>query len=162
MDFRKMLSIVNEGSLDKKPAKKKKVKKTKTLKDWVEHVENHLVEQSNKKVDEVLQTQTPIPVVGKAGDKTSAQAGFLHIDDTSPAGKAMSDALGKLAKDKKAQIVMPTAQQPQQTQQQNQQQTQQKPGMQPVQQIVKDDIEDTQTLHAFKKYIPQLAKLLKK
>lgn len=160
MDFRKMLSIVNENSLDKKPVKKKKVKKTKTLKDWVEQVENHLVEQSNKKVDEVLQTQTPIPVVGKAGDKTSTQAGFLHIDDTSPAGKAMSDALGKLAKDKKAQIVMPTTQQPQQTQQT--QQTQQKPGMQPVQQIVKDDIDDNQNLHKLNKYIPQLAKLLKR
>lgn len=52
----------------------------------------------------------PIPVVGKEGDKTSSDVGFLHVDDTSPAGKALTQALGNLAKDKKAQIVVPTKQ----------------------------------------------------
>lgn len=52
----------------------------------------------------------PIPVVGKEGDKTGSDVGFLHVDDTSPAGKALTQALGNLAKDKKAQIVVPTKQ----------------------------------------------------
>lgn len=61
-----------------------------------------------KKLDE--NRNMPIPVVGKEGEKTGSEVGFLHVDDTSPAGKALKQALGDLAKDKKAQIVVPTKQ----------------------------------------------------
>jgi hypothetical protein len=61
--------------------------------------------------------QKPIPVVGKQGDTQSTGAGFLNINDTSPAGQAMQKALTDLAAQGKAQIVVPTqpGQQPQAT-----------------------------------------------
>jgi hypothetical protein len=64
--------------------------------------------QHFKKLDE--NRNMPIPVVGKEGENTSSEVGFLNVDDTSPAGKALTQALGNLAKDKKAQIVVPTKQ----------------------------------------------------
>ena len=102
MDFREILLKMAE----------KKEKEVVT-----ESVKTEKVVPSLKEVFESLQTKMPIPVVGKEGDKASTQAGFVHIDDTSPAGKAMSDALGKLAQQKKAQIVVPVqAQKPAQQQ----------------------------------------------
>jgi hypothetical protein len=50
----------------------------------------------------------PIPVVGKQGDTQQTGAGFLNINDTSPAGQAMQKALTDLAGQGKAQIVVPT------------------------------------------------------
>ena len=52
--------------------------------------------------------QKPMPVVGKQGDTQKTGAGFLNITDTSPTGQAMQKALGDLAAQGKAQIVMPT------------------------------------------------------
>jgi hypothetical protein len=87
----------------KKPKKEVgKVSKKHSLKEYFDSLDSALNE---------MQTQQPIPVVSKQGATQSTGAGFIHIDDTSPAGKAMSDALGKLAQQKKAQIVVPTAQQ---------------------------------------------------
>jgi len=68
----------------------------------------HSLKEYIEKIDEMM-TQQPIPVVGKEGDSQSTGAGFLHIDDNSPAGQAMKDAIGKMAQQKKAQIVMPTS-----------------------------------------------------
>ncbi len=86
------------------------------------------VKKSLKDYISEMSTQTPIPVVGKEGDKTSTQAGFIHIDDTSPAGKAMGKALADLAKQKKAQIVVPNTSASSTTQQQ-------KPVTTPVQSV---------------------------
>ena len=78
------------------------------LKPWdKEKTRKHSLKEYFDKVDEMM-TQQPIPVVGKQGDTQSTGAGFLNIDDSSPAGQAMKDAIGKLAQQKKAQIVMPT------------------------------------------------------
>jgi len=74
-----------------------KATKTNKLKEYIE------------KVDEMM-TQQPIPVVGKQGQTQSTSTGFLNIDDSSPAGQAMKDAFGKLAQQKKAQIVVPANQ----------------------------------------------------
>jgi hypothetical protein len=70
-----------------------------------------------KDVFENMAMQKPIPVVGKQGDTQSTGAGFLNINDTSPAGQAMQKALTDLAAQGKAQIVVPTqpGQQPQAT-----------------------------------------------
>ncbi len=72
---------------------------------------------SLKDVFENMAMQKPIPVVGKQGDTQSTGAGFLNINDTSPAGQAMQKALTDLAAQGKAQIVVPTqpGQQPQAT-----------------------------------------------
>ena len=70
----------------------------------------HSLKEYFEQVNEMM-TQQPIPVVGKQGQTQSTGAGFLNIDDNSPAGQAMKDAIGKLAQQKKAQIVVPTAQQ---------------------------------------------------
>lgn len=72
--------------------------------------QKHKLKEYFDQLDEMM-TQQPIPVVGKQGDTQSTGAGFLNITDNSPAGQAMKDALGKLAQQKKAQIVVPTAQQ---------------------------------------------------
>lgn len=61
-----------------------------------------------KDVFENMAMQKPIPVVGKQGDTQSTGAGFLNINDTSPAGQAMQKALTDLAAQGKAQIVVPT------------------------------------------------------
>jgi len=59
--------------------------------------------------------QKPMPVVGKQGDTQKTGTGFLNITDPSPTGQAMQKALGDLAAQGKAQIVMPAASgQPQQ------------------------------------------------
>jgi hypothetical protein len=63
---------------------------------------------SLKDVFENMAMQKPIPVVGKEGDTQQTGAGFLNINDTSPAGQAMQKALTDLAGQGKAQIVMPT------------------------------------------------------
>jgi hypothetical protein len=63
---------------------------------------------SLKDVFENMAMQKPIPVVGKQGDTQSTGAGFLNINDTSPAGQAMQKALTDLAAQGKAQIVVPT------------------------------------------------------
>ena len=63
---------------------------------------------SFKDVFENMAAQKPIPVVGKQGDTQSTGAGFLNINDTSPAGQAMQKALTDLAGQGKAQIVVPT------------------------------------------------------
>ena len=68
-----------------------------------------------KDVFENMAMQKPIPVVGKQGDTQSTGAGFLNINDTSPAGQAMQKALTDLAAQGKAQIVMPTQPGQQQT-----------------------------------------------
>ena len=70
-------------------------------------VTKHSLKEYIELLDEMM-TQQPIPVVGKQGDTQSTGAGFLNIDDDSPAGQAMKDAIGKMAQQKKAQIVMPT------------------------------------------------------
>ena len=85
------------GNVPKDSKALKKLPKTKhSLKEYVENI------------DEMM-SQMPIPVVGKQGSTQSTGAGFLNIDDSSPAGQAMKDAIGKLAQQKKAQIVVPTA-----------------------------------------------------
>jgi hypothetical protein len=61
-----------------------------------------------KDMFENIAMQKPIPVVGKQGDTQHTGAGFLNINDTSPAGQAMQKALTDLAGQGKAQIVMPT------------------------------------------------------
>jgi hypothetical protein len=76
----------------------------------------HSLKEYFDKIDEMM-NQQPIPVIGKQGDTQSTGAGFLNIDDSSPAGQAMKDAIGKLAQQKKAQIVMPTGTQQSGTQQ---------------------------------------------
>ena len=63
---------------------------------------------SLKDMFENIAMQKPIPVVGKQGDTQHTGAGFLNINDTSPAGQAMQKALTDLAGQGKAQIVMPT------------------------------------------------------
>jgi hypothetical protein len=83
--------------------------------------------RSLKDVFENMAMQKPIPVVGKQGDTQQTGAGFLNINDTSPAGQAMQKALTDLAAQGKAQIVVPTK-----PGQPNQQQTQQK-SLQPMQ-----------------------------
>jgi len=87
-----------------------------------------------------MMAQQAIPVVGKQGDTQQTGAGFLHIDDNSPAGQAMKDAISKLAQQKKAQIVVPTQQQ--------------KPG-QPVQQgqqtMSEDDMDEATGDYSAKK-----------
>ena len=70
----------------------------------------HSLKEYFDRIDEMM-TQQPIPVVGKQGATQQTGAGFLNIDDNSPAGQAMKDAIGKLAQQKKAQIVVPTQQQ---------------------------------------------------
>jgi len=70
----------------------------------------HSLKEYFDRIDEMM-TQQPIPVISKQGQTQSTGAGFLNIDDNSPAGQAMKDAIGKMAQQKKAQIVMPTAQQ---------------------------------------------------
>ena len=67
----------------------------------------HSLKEHLAKIDEMM-SQLPIPVVGKEGDTQSTGAGFLNINDNSPAGQAMKDMIGKLAQQKKAQIVVPT------------------------------------------------------
>ena len=100
-DNAKSLQSFMIGNVPKKSKELEKLPKKKhTLKDWFEQLDK-----------EVVSEETPIPVVGKQGDTQSTGAGFLHITDTSPAGQAMKKALGDLATQKKAQIVMPTAQQ---------------------------------------------------
>lgn len=98
-----------KGDMPKKPTTKH------TLKDWFDHYDKKLLAE--------MMTQQPLPVVGKEGDKTSTQVGFLHVDDQSPAGQALQKAIGTLGQEKKAQIVMPVTQQATGTQQpqQNQQ-----------------------------------------
>jgi len=85
---------------DVKLPKYDKSKTTKhSLKEYFDDLDNALNEMAQPNA---------IPVVSKQGSTQQTGAGFVHIDDTSPAGKAMSDALGKLAQQKKAQIVVPT------------------------------------------------------
>lgn len=76
----------------------------------------HSLKEYFEQIDEMM-TQQPIPVVGKEGSTQQTGAGFLHIDDNSPAGQAMKDAISKLAQQKKAQIVVPTQGQKSGTQQ---------------------------------------------
>lgn len=91
-----MIGKLPKGKLPGKPGKKH------SLKEWVEEIEN-------KYVGEALAVgQKPIPVVGKVGDTQQTGAGFLNINDTSPAGQAIQKALSDLAQQKKAQIVVPT------------------------------------------------------
>jgi hypothetical protein len=61
-----------------------------------------------KDIFENMSSQKPIPVVGRQGDTQQTGAGFLNINDTSPAGQAMQKALTDLAGQGKAQIVVPT------------------------------------------------------
>lgn len=89
-----------------KDVKLPKYDKSKTTK----HSLKEYFDSFDEAVNEMAQ-QTPIPVVSKQGSNQQTGAGFIHIDDTSPAGQAMSKALGQLAQQKKAQIVVPTAQQ---------------------------------------------------
>lgn len=84
------------GQAPKKSKELEKLPKTK-----------HSLKEYFDRIDEMM-AQQPIPVVGKQGDTQSTGAGFLNIDDSSPAGQAIKDAIGKLAQQKKAQIVMPT------------------------------------------------------
>ena len=73
----------------------------------------HSLKEYFDKIDEMM-TQQAIPVVSKQGSTQQTGAGFLNIDDNSPAGQAMKDAITKLAQQKKAQIVVPTQQSTQQ------------------------------------------------
>ena len=98
---------VQQGKDVKLPKYDKKKTTKHSLKEYFDSLDKQLSEMQGQ----------PIPVVGKQGDTQSTGAGFLHIDDTSPAGQAMSKALGDLAQQKKAQIVMPTQQQTSGTQQ---------------------------------------------
>jgi hypothetical protein len=82
----------------------------KPKKDIGKTSKKHSLKEYFDRIDEMM-TQQPIPVVSKQGQTQSTGAGFLNIDDNSPAGQAMKDAIGKMAQQKKAQIVMPTAQQ---------------------------------------------------
>ena len=97
-----------QSMIGKAPKKSKELdklpKKKHSLKEFFDQID------SERMISE-MGVQTAIPVVGKQGDTQSTGAGFIHIDDTSPAGQAMSKALGQLAQQKKAQIVMPTQQQ---------------------------------------------------
>lgn len=87
------------------------------LKPWDKSkTTKHSLKEYFDKIDEMM-TQQPIPVVGKEGSTQQTGAGFLNIDDSSPAGQAMKDAIGKLAQQKKAQIVVPTQGQQSGTQQ---------------------------------------------
>lgn len=95
-----MVGNLPKGKLPGKTTKKH------TLKDWMEIVEDNMLAENEVK-EALSPGQKPIPVVGKAGDTQQTGAGFLHIDDTSPAGQAMTKALGDLVNQKKAQIVMP-------------------------------------------------------
>ena len=95
-----MVGNLPKGKLPGKTTKKH------TLKDWMEIVEDNMLAENEVK-EALAPGQKPIPVVGKAGDTQQTGAGFLHIDDTSPAGQAMTKALGDLVNQKKAQIVMP-------------------------------------------------------
>jgi len=94
---------VKKGKDVKLPKHPKEKTKTHKLKEYFEEAEKRIVAE--------MMTQQPIPVVSKQGSTQSTGAGFLNIDDTSPAGQAMKDAIGKLAQQKKAQIVVPTTQQ---------------------------------------------------
>jgi hypothetical protein len=61
-----------------------------------------------KDMFENMSSQKSIQIVGKKGDQQQTGAGFLNIDDTSPAGQAIQKALGDLAGQGKAQIIVPT------------------------------------------------------
>ena len=62
-----------------------------------------------KQVNETLAPgQKPLPVISKVGSNQTTGAGFLNIDDNSPAGQALQQALGNLAGQNKAEIVVPT------------------------------------------------------
>lgn len=80
------------------------VSKKHSLKEYFDEV------SEAKQLDEMM-PQQPIPVVSKQGDTQSTGTGFLNITGNSPAEQAMLKALGDLAKQKKAQIVVPTTQQ---------------------------------------------------
>jgi len=85
--------------------------------------------------------QKPMPVVGKQGDTQKTGTGFLNITDPSPTGQAMQKALGDLAAQGKAQIVMPAASgQPQQNPLQPMQASNQ-----PNQTMQEDDLDEANT-----------------
>lgn len=106
MDIKKTLETItslseaikdkNSKLTESEPASSKPIENSKSLKDWF----NQLNEENK-----------PIPVVAKQGDTQSTGAGFLNITDKGPAGQAIVKALGDLAGQKKAQIVVPTTQQ---------------------------------------------------
>jgi hypothetical protein len=65
---------------------------------------------SFKEIFENISNLKPIPVVKQAGNNNQQQAAaFLDIDDNSPAAKAIQNAVQDLAKQNKAQIVVPTS-----------------------------------------------------
>ena len=93
-----------EASAPKAAPKKKLLKESASA--GIRH-ETSLTNLFNQLHEAMAPGQKPMPVVGKQGDTQKTGAGFININDTSPAGQAMQKALGDLAAQGKAQIVMP-------------------------------------------------------
>jgi hypothetical protein len=91
-----------------KAAPKKKILKESAPAAKVES-KNMSLKDMFKQLDEALAPgQKPLPVISKVGSNQTTGAGFLNIDDNSPAGQALQQALGNLAGQNKAEIVVPT------------------------------------------------------
>ena len=78
-----------------KAAPKKKILKESAPAAKVES-KNMSLKDMFKQLDEALAPgQKPLPVISKVGSNQTTGAGFLNIDDNSPAGQALHQACGE-------------------------------------------------------------------